>query len=131
MVYIIINSYATFMKTKQRDPNTPFVFTSTPPSSADKVLSSRVVLDKNGEEKAVVEETKRDFHRYDGMSVKDFSIRVLQQTNPSALAMVNGKLQRDKISSVSDLENKVADMSAKVVEAQTQATLDENRDSNE
>lgn len=114
------------MKTKQRDPNTPFVFTSTPPSSADKVLSSRIVLGEDGEEKAVVEETTRDFHRYDGMTVKDFSIRVLQQTNPAALAMVNGKLQRDKINSVSDLENKVADMSTKVVEAQTKATLNEN-----
>lgn len=119
------------MKTKQRDPNTPFVFTSTPPSSADKVISSRIVLDENGEEKAVVEETARDFHRYDGMSVKDFSIRVLQQTNPAALAMVKTTLSRDKISSVSDLENKVADMSTKVVEAQTKAMLNENNNNNE
>lgn len=119
------------MKTKQRDPNTPFVFTSTPPASADKVISSHIVLDENGEEKAVVEETARDFHRYDGMSVKDFSIRVLQQTNPAALAMVKTTLQRDKLSSVSDLENKVAYMSTKVVEAQTQATLNQNTDNNE
>lgn len=119
------------MKTKQRDPNAPFVFTSTPPTSADKVISSRIVLDENGEEKAVVEETARDFHRYDGMSVKDFSIRVLQQTNPAALAMVQTKLQRDKISSVSELENKVADMSTQVVEAQTKASLNENNNDNE
>lgn len=119
------------MKTKQRDPNTPFVFTSTPPVSADKVISSRIVLDENGEEKAVVEETARDFHRYDGMSVKDFSIRVLQQTNPAALAMVKTTLQRDKISNVSELENKVADFSAKAVEIQTQATLNENNNNNE
>lgn len=119
------------MKTKQRDPNTPFVFTSTPPSSADKVISSRIVLDENGEEKAVVEETARDFHRYDGMSVKDFSIRVLQQTNPAALAMVNSKLQRDKISSVSTLAEKVADFSAKAVEIQTKAKLNENIENNE
>lgn len=119
------------MKTKQRDPNTPFVFTTTPPASADKVISSRIVLDENGEEKAVVEETARDFHRYDGMSVKDFSIRVLQQTNPSALAMVKTTLQRDKISSVSELETKVGSMATQVVEAQTQASLNENNNNNE
>ena len=95
------------MKTKQRDPNEPFVFTSTPPESADTILTSKIVLE-DGIEKAVVEELKRDFHDLDGMRTRDYSIAVLQRTNPAALAMCDKKLTRDRIGQVQNLENQVA-----------------------
>lgn len=96
---------------KKTDLKEKFSFCSAPPASADEILSSQVLIDpETNLEKAVVTSSKRDFHRYDGLTTKDYSIQVLQRTNPAALAMVNRTLSRDKVSAVAELSEKVGSM---------------------
>lgn len=92
------------MKTKHQDPNKRFAFVSTPPDECDTVVKSAIQVDKEGREFSTVHVEKRDFSTLEGIQPKDFSVSVLQRSNPAALKIVNKKLTRDRLSALDNLQ---------------------------
>lgn len=92
------------MKTKHQDPNKRFAFVSTPPEECDTVVKSAIQVDKDGREFSTVHVVKRDFTDLDGIKPKDFSVSVLQRSNPAALKIVNKKLTLDRLSALDNLQ---------------------------
>lgn len=92
------------MKTKFQDPNKRFAFVSTPPDECDIVVKSAIQVDKDGREFSTVHVVKRDWNDLEGIKPKDFSVAVLQRSNPAALKIVDKKLTRDKLSALDNLQ---------------------------
>lgn len=98
------------MKTKHQDPNKRFAFVSTPPDECDLVVKSEIQTDKDGREFSTVHTVKRDFAEFEGIKPKDFSIAVLQRSNPAALKIVDKRLNRDRLSVLDNLQEQAEGM---------------------
>ena len=92
------------MKQIHRDPNIRFKFHSEPPTGCDEVIKSKIQIDEDGQEFSTVTVEKRDFTKYDGIMPRDFSIAVLQRSNPAALAVCDKKLTRDRFTAMDNLQ---------------------------